>query len=116
VGEVLAVDRNRIRLALWPGSTAAVNLAPRGAHALITIIEDGPVWAVHGSTMAGRGMSVPGFQTVTAIEVEVDEVRCDSVDYAVIETGVRFRLLDPGQVLPRWRATRRALADAGLPD
>jgi hypothetical protein len=46
------------------------------------------------------------------IEVAVAEVRLDSVDYAVVETGVRFRLVDPVGVVPRWRATRQALGEA----
>lgn len=55
---------------------------------------------------------VPGFRNLMMIEVAVAEVRLDSVDYAVVETGVRFRLVDPVGVVPRWRATRQALGEA----
>jgi hypothetical protein len=39
LGEILAVDSHRIRMALWSGSTAADNVAARGSLGLITTIE-----------------------------------------------------------------------------
>jgi hypothetical protein len=39
LGEILAVDSHRIRMALWSGSTATDNVAARGSLGLITTIE-----------------------------------------------------------------------------
>jgi hypothetical protein len=45
----------------------------------------------------------------------VEGVTGDSPPYAVLETGVRFALVDPAATIERWRAARNALLAAVAP-
>lgn len=111
VGEVLAVDRGRLRLALWPGSGSTDNLT-RGGQATLMLVAAPETYYVRL-----RSRRLPDLKlargTRAAFEAEVDEVLRDVVGYATVTSGIDFRLNQPDQVLPAWQEAVAALREAG---
>jgi hypothetical protein len=111
VGEVVVVDARRLRLAIWPGSTSAANLAARGQATLAAVLA--PV-----SYLVRVSVGPPGtIETrlggrLAAFDAAVQEVAADEAPYAELESGVRHRLTNPQATLPRWMETRQALREA----
>lgn len=112
VGEVLALDRDRLRLALWPASSAAANLAARG-RATLTVVLAETSFTVRLAVRASGELSTPRAGTLALFEARVEEVRADVAPYAVLESGVRFRLNDPDEALARWAEVRAELRRHG---
>lgn len=111
VGEVVAIDDETLRLALWPRSHAAANCAA-GGRALLLAVVDGVGYSIALSLSPRRPLPSRDHGSLSAFDARVSEVRADSAPYAELEGGIRFRLLDPGPVLARWAQTRRALLGA----
>jgi hypothetical protein len=111
IGEVLSIDSRRLGLAMWPKSTPVTNLTPKGSQALVTLVERGQVWGVRIRSESVEALTVAGFPDVMMVQGPVDEVLLDSVEYAVVQSGVRFRPTDPAETISRWRATREAMAE-----
>jgi hypothetical protein len=115
IGELWAVDEQRLRIALWPGSTAAVNLGqvPR---ATLSVVVAGVGYSVRLETRHVGPLSTPWGSDLAVFDARVDEVRGDTAPYAVLESGIRFRLVDPAETLPRWQWTRHAMRDLVIDD
>lgn len=105
IGEVVVLDDARLRLATWPTSMTTRNMSATGRCALVAVV-DGAVVTVR-LQLTARGTVAD----LTAFDARVVEVRSDTAPYATVETGIRFRLTDPGQALARWRSTREVLRD-----
>jgi len=108
VGEVVAPDDGHLRLALWPASTAAGNLA-RDGRATLSLVHEGAGYSVRLGMSRGPDLVTPLGGTLARFEAEVQDVLEDVAPYAVLETGVHYRLKDPDAVLVRWRETVAAL-------
>lgn len=108
VGEVVAVDDETLRLALWPRSQAAANCAAT-RRALLLAVVDGVGYSIAVSLTARSPIPSRDHGSLSTFDARVSEVRADTAPYAQLEGGIRFRLLDPGPVLARWAETRRAL-------
>lgn len=108
VGELVVVGATSLRVALWPGSTASKNLTPRGC-ATLALVHDGVSFTCRLSAWSIGTLDMPEAGSLSAFEANVEETRADSAPYAVLESGVRFRLLDRRRTLTRWRAVRSAL-------
>jgi hypothetical protein len=106
-GEVLALDRSTVRLALWPDSRTTANLARTG-QGLLTLVDDGAAFGIRLET--GPLADLPG--PLAAFHGHVATVRRDEVGYARLTSGITFELPDPPQVVARWRATIAALRSA----
>lgn len=111
VGEVVALDRRRLRLALWPGSTATHNLTERGRATLAAVLEE-TSFTVRIAVEGAGELSTPLAGILARFEAQVTEAGADVAPYAVLESGIRFRLPDPDDVLPRWAEVRAALRRA----
>ncbi|GIO99315.1 MULTISPECIES: hypothetical protein [Paenibacillus] len=107
VGEVLALDRNRLRLALWQGTTTTGNLLRSGQGTLVAI-HDG---AAHYVRLRLQGLpDLPDARhPLQRFEAEVVAVREDIAKYADIKSAVKFQLHDPDEVLQRWKETLEEL-------
>jgi hypothetical protein len=112
VGEVVALDARLLRLAIWPGSTSATNLAARGRATLAAVLAP-TSYLVRVSARPLGTLETPVGGRLAAFEVVVEESAADEAPYAQLEAGVRYRLNDPQATLPRWHATRVALREAG---
>ena len=90
--EVIAPDRNTIRLAPWSNSTTTANLR-RNAKATLVVIEEDLAYYIQGSA-AELHREMEGFPGMAKIHVKIESILQDkALDYegsARITTGVRF--------------------------
>lgn len=108
VGEVVALDRRRVRLALWPQSTTTRNLTGRG-QAVLTAVLDHVGYVARLRVSQSGELETPRAGTLARFDGRVEEVKEDVVPYAVLESGIRFRLTGRDDVLARWAEVRAAL-------
>ncbi|MEK4115136.1 pyridoxamine 5'-phosphate oxidase family protein [Paenibacillus sp. FSL W8-0919] len=106
-GEVLALTRSTIRIALWPGTVTMGNILRSGQATLVAIHEG----AAHYVRLALRALpDVPDARHPRQrFSAEVVAVREDRAKYADILSAVTIRLHNPNDVLERWRETLREL-------
>jgi hypothetical protein len=107
VGEVLRVGARELRAALWPGSTAATNLARTGQGTLALVHQEVGYY-LRCSAQQGPDLRIENGR-LAYFELQVEDALEDVVPYAVLTSGVTFRLNEPSDVLPRWRQTIEAL-------
>jgi pyridoxamine 5'-phosphate oxidase-like protein len=90
--EVVAPNRENIRLAPWNNSTTTANLR-RNPNVTLVIVEAGLACYIQG-TAVELEREMPGFAGMTKINVKIDSILEDkALDYegsASISTGVRF--------------------------
>lgn len=108
-GELLALDAQRIRVALWPGTRTSRNLA-RGSPVLICHVEPGSVIYVKGRPRAlGRDPRT----RLERFEVAVQAVESDEHSGMPVTQGISFRIEgDRAATVASWEAQLRALAEA----
>lgn len=109
VGEVLVTAPQEWRLALHAGSSTAAALGDVGATALATLVADG---AHHSHDLRVRRtwpLTVAG-QQLLGVVADVTDVVVDTIGYAVLESGITYRLTAPDDdVVRRWTETITAL-------
>jgi hypothetical protein len=108
VGEVVAMDARRLRMALWPGSTAVRNLTRSGRGTLGMVVDEAS-YTVRVEVDARGVLAIADAGRRAVFEARVVESRADVAPYAVIDTGIRFHLTEREPALTRWAATREAL-------
>jgi hypothetical protein len=107
VGEVLAVDARELRVALWRGSTASVNLAQTGK-ATLALIHEGVSYGLRCSARQGPDLPIENGR-LAYFELRIEDVLEDVAPYAVLTSGVTFRLKEPDDVFPRWKGAIAAM-------
>jgi len=107
-GEIVTTGEASALLALWPDSTATANLSSAQRASLLAIV-DGTSYSVRLSVRRLPDLSTPLAGTLACFEGLVEAARADEAPYAVLESGVRFRLRDTAGTLARWNETRAAL-------
>jgi hypothetical protein len=110
-GEVVYGGARELGVALWPESTACRNLTDRGKAAVAFVLE-GIAYTLRVRADRLADLSPPAGPTLACFRAIVEGASGDSPPYAVLETGVRFALVDPATTIQRWRAARSALRDA----
>ncbi len=110
VGEVVVAGDDSLRLALWPGSTATRNLTPSG-NATLAAVADGTSYSLRLAVTRAGEVETPLAGQLARFEARVEGASADEAPYAVLESGVQFRLKDPPSVLARWAELRQALRD-----
>ncbi len=106
-GEIVATDSRRLRIALWPESHTSANVTRTGK-ATITFVLEGAAYSVRLQMCRGEDLGEPA--RLAFFEGRVVEVRRDVAQYAVLESGIRFRLVDENSVVDRWQMTTAALS------
>jgi hypothetical protein len=109
-GELVALDARRLRLALWPSSTAATRLAQGGPVTLSAVL-DQVSYAVRGTARPIGAVRTPRSGELACFDIVVEAATADEAPYAVLESGVRFRLKNPADTLARWVELRGSLRD-----
>ncbi|WP_411344110.1 pyridoxamine 5'-phosphate oxidase family protein [Paenibacillus sp. WLX1005] len=103
VGEVLAVDEQHVRIALWTGTNTTGNLQ-RDGKALLSF-----VYADAGWTLRLRMKELPeladSMYPRARFEGTIEHIKQDIAQYADLLTGITFRLHEPEQGLERWKVT-----------
>ncbi len=110
VGEVVVTGDESLRLALWPGSTATRNVTPEGRATLAAVV-DGTSYALRLAVRRTGEMETPLSGKLAQYDAHIDGVSGDEAPYAVLESGVRFRLKDPAGTQARWAELRAALRE-----
>jgi hypothetical protein len=113
-GEIVCAEERELRLALWPSSTACANLVAHGRATLCAVL-DGVGYSVRVATRRLGDIRTPLAGTLACFQAHVEAVAADEAPYAVLESGVRFRLVDPSATLERWREVRAVLQRGGAP-
>lgn len=108
-GEVVAVGERRLALALWPGSSAAENLAERPRATLAAVVDEAS-WALRIEAREAGAIETPLAGRLRGFAADVVATTSDRAPYAVLESGVTFRLKDGAGVRARWAEVRAALA------
>ena len=107
VGELLAVGERDLRAALWHGSTAAGNLG-RNGKATLALVHDQAGYYLRCTARPGPDLEIEHGR-LAYFELQVEEAIEDVAPYAVLTSGVSYRLKQPEEVFPRWRETVEAL-------
>jgi hypothetical protein len=110
-GEVVYGGERQLGLALWPESTACRNLTARG-RAVLAFVLGGIAYTLRMAAVRLSDLSLAPNPPLACFRLSVEGVTGDRPPYAVLESGVRFSLVEPGVTIPKWRATRRALLAA----
>ncbi len=113
VGEIVTHGERGLRLALWPESNAVANMSATGRATLTTVVGCVP-YSLRLSLTGPKPIRSSTYGTLAAFDAHIEEVRADLAPYADVESGIRFRLRVPAEVLPRWSEFRRLLRQAEL--
>ncbi len=107
-GELLAVDERRLRIALWPGTRTAANLA-RGGRAVLCYVEPGSVLYVRGPVRPLEDAS----GALACFELAVESVESDMHAGMPVTSGIRFAVErgDPASVAEAWDRQLAPLRD-----
>ncbi|MFI2856122.1 pyridoxamine 5'-phosphate oxidase family protein [Paenibacillus sp. JSM ZJ436] len=106
-GEIIALQEDVLRLALWPGTMTTGNVIRTGK-ATIVLVHGAKMYyirlvLVHLATLASARHPRERF------EARIEAIREDQAPYADIVCGVTYRLKQPEEVLARWRETLEEL-------
>jgi hypothetical protein len=113
VGELVTHGDRGLRLALWPGSNATANASATGRATLTTVVAGVP-YSLRLSLTGPTPIRSATYGTLAAFDARIEEVRADIAPYAEVQTGIRFRLRTPAEVLPRWAETRALLSQTEI--
>jgi len=107
-GELLAVDDRRLRVALWPRTRTAENLA-RGGRAVFCYVAPHTVLYVRGTT--SRVVDADG--PLECFELRVESVESDEHAGMPVTSGITFAIErgDPARVVEAWRRQLDPLRD-----
>lgn len=108
VGEIVTAGERRVLVALWPGSTTTANLSPSARATLLAVV-DGTPYSVRLSMRRLPDLTTNSGGTFACFEGVVDAASSDEAPYAILESGVTFRLTNRDGTMARWRETRLAL-------
>ncbi len=112
LGEIVAINRRALRLALWPNSTAARNVW-REQRTTLALVHDGVAYYLRCTARRGADLVLPGdVGQLACFGLRVEDITEDVAPYAVLTSGVTFRLKDAESTAERWRETRAALRAA----
>lgn len=103
VGEVLAMDEQHVRIALWTGTNTTGNLQ-RDGKALLSFVYQEAGWTVR-LQMKELPVLENSRYPRARFEGTVEHIKQDIAQYADLLTGVTFRLHEPEQGLERWKTT-----------
>lgn len=103
MGEVIAINPNQLRLALWQGTQTSMNMSKTGKATLI---------AVQGHRLLHIRIEVERLPEIRGavhprdrFEAQVLQVRLDQAPYAEITSGITFQLKDELGAITRWKET-----------
>jgi hypothetical protein len=108
VGELLLGNASTLRAALWLHSTATRNLTREG-RGLLALVQDGAGYYVRCRATRGSDLDLGEDGRLAYFELGIEDVLEDAVNYAVLTSGMTFKLNNPDQVLARWQRTVDAM-------
>jgi len=115
VGEILVTGPSTLRLLLWPraGSTANVR---RDGRLTLSMVENGVPCDLRLQARALPPVEVPGVdEPFAAFEAQLLALKQHHAPYAIVTSGITYRLLEPQAVVDRWTRQIVALAQVPIP-
>ncbi|MCD8792341.1 hypothetical protein [Staphylococcus gallinarum] len=103
VGEIVAIDMEHLRFALWPNTTTVQGLRLNGK-ANIVFVYDQQVYYIELSVREYQSQ-YEGNDDRLKFEGEIRNIKIDSAKYADITSGISIQLRNPKDTVLRWRAT-----------
>lgn len=99
-GELLALDERRLRVALWPRTRTAANLA-RGGRAVLCYVVPGSVLYVRGTATRIDADGSP----LECFELRVESVESDGHAGMPVTSGIEFGIErgEPARIVEAWR-------------
>jgi len=102
-GEVVALDKEHLRVALWPGTTTTKNCI-RTKKALLVAVYKGKVNYIR-LTLSPLGVLEGAKHPLERFSAKVELFKEDQAKYAEITSGIQISLKDTSAVLTRWKET-----------
>ncbi|MDN4523299.1 pyridoxamine 5'-phosphate oxidase family protein [Fictibacillus fluitans] len=102
-GEVVAVDKENLRLALWPGTTTTNNCT-RAKKATLVAVYKGTVHYIR-LALSPLGVLEDAKHPLERFAAKVEFYKEDQAKYADITSGIQIALKDPSAVVARWKET-----------
>ncbi|SDM66863.1 hypothetical protein SAMN04488137_1345 [Fictibacillus solisalsi] len=102
-GEVVAHDKENLRLALWPGTTTTKNCI-RTKKAFLMAVYKGKVHYIR-LALSPLGILEDAKHPLERFSAKVELYKEDQAKYADITTGIQISLKNPPAVLTRWKET-----------
>lgn len=103
VGEIVALDKKTLRIALWPGTNTTQNCIRSGKAVLVAVYK-GKVNYVRLS-LHRIGILEGAKHPLERFSAAVESFKEDQAKYADITSGIQIRLKHEGEVLERWNET-----------
>lgn len=103
VGEIIAMNPDTLRLALWPGTQTSMNMNRTGKATLIAVHEHQLMY-VRLEIVALPPLK-EAIHPRDRYEAHVASVRVDRAPYADITTGITFQLKEEVASIARWKET-----------
>lgn len=100
VGEVIALDSEHLRIALWPQTQTTLSLVKKGKANLV-IIYNNMVNYLELDISELPSLNHEFYER-TRFEATIKSIRQDSAKYADIISGITVKMHEPEQVLNRW--------------
>jgi hypothetical protein len=103
VGEMVALNHEELRIALWPKTQTVANLK-RTKQATLVAVHKGKVHYVRLAIEPLPALK-DAKHNRERFKAKVVSVKEDTAKYAEITSGIRFALYDPESVVRRWTET-----------
>jgi hypothetical protein len=103
VGEVVALNEKKLKLALWPGTKTNENII-RSEKAFLIVVYNGKVNYVRLS-LERIGILEGAKYPLERFSATVVCFKEDIAKYAEINSGIQIMLKNPNDVLQRWKET-----------
>jgi hypothetical protein len=107
VGEVVAISRNEVRIALWMGTNTTANLKRTGQGTLVLVHNAKAIYIRLSCESLGvlEGSRHPRERFAARVEAFREDIAC----YADITSGIMFDLKEPEVGIGRWSQTLKEL-------
>lgn len=103
VGEIVAMDQTRLRIALWPDTITVQNITRTG-YAMFVLFCEGKAYYIRLELKKLPLLSNAKYRR-ERFEATVKTVREDIAKYADITSGIKIKLKEPEKVINRWYET-----------
>lgn len=107
VGEIVAINSNHFRIALWPNTKTTLNIN-RSGKAMAVLFYKGKACYLSLALSPLPQLPNPKYDLIR-FEATLTQIKEDAAKYAEITSGVQIKLKDRISVIKRWEETIKEL-------
>ncbi|HET6872631.1 MAG TPA: pyridoxamine 5'-phosphate oxidase family protein [Sporolactobacillaceae bacterium] len=107
VGEIVAMDRSLLRLALWPNTETTRNITRTGKAMVVLFYKEKARYLT--LSLHPLNPLPEAKHHLTRFEATLTHIKEDVAKYADITSGVQIELKDRSSVIQRWKETLQEL-------